>query len=59
MQNASHSRVFLAPDQLTADEIRENTRLMTVNEITRDYVLSEAENLAELRPPPPTEVVTR
>lgn len=56
-ENGSHSRVVLAPDQLTADELHENTRPMTMNEIIRDYPISKAQNLAQIRPRPATEVI--
>lgn len=55
--NLSRSRVVLAPNQLTADELHEYTRSLTVNEIIRDYPASEVENLNEVDPTPPTTVV--
>lgn len=51
--------VVLTPDQLSAIEPHENTRLMTVNETIHNDLLSEAENLAQPRPLPPTEVIIR
>lgn len=55
--NLSRSRVVLAPNQLTADELHEYTRSLTVNEIIRDYPASEVENLNEVDPTLPTTVV--
>lgn len=50
------SRVVRAADKPTADELGEETNQMTVKEIIRDYLVSEAESLAQMWPPPPTEV---
>lgn len=53
----SPSLLILAPDQLTADKIRKNTRPMTVDKIICDYPTSEAENVAQTRPHTQMEVV--
>lgn len=60
MEKVSLSCVLLEPDKLTANELREDTRPMTINEIIRDYPVCEAVNLVQRltqrRHQPPTEV---
>lgn len=56
VDNRSHSQVVCTPGQLTADELRECTCLMTVNDIIHEYSVSEAEKLEQILHPPPTDV---
>lgn len=49
-EKESRSPVVLAPDQLIAENLRENTRLMTLNEIIRNNPTTEADKLTRIRP---------
>lgn len=57
VENVSRTRVTWAPDELTADEIHEDSRSMAVLQTITDYPVSKAWKRAKGRPPPPMEVL--
>lgn len=55
-EKTRHSRMFLAPYEVTANEHCKNTPQIYMSEGIIDCPGSEAEKRTQIRPPPPTEV---